>query len=175
MRYLASAIAAAVLGVLAFAVPASASTGSCTQGVYTGYCGTQVSAEATPLAWDVYQQQARPGNKIIAYPDSNTDRATDFFWFAYDGGSSKIAEYAPGGVADNLCVTEPGQHAGLVLDPCTGSASQRFTATEEASGYTWTNVATGDIVTDPSGLRSQLAGISAPQTLTGADEWNFAG
>ena len=175
MRSLASALAAAVLAVLAVAVPAGASTSGCTGGVYSGYCGTQVSAEATPLAWDVYQQKAKAGNKIIAYPDSSGDKATDFFFFRYQGGSSDVAEYAPGGVASNLCVTEPGHDTGLVLAVCSGSANQRFTAAEAATGFTWENAATGDIVTDPGGLRSQLAGVAAPETLTAADEWTFAG
>ena len=177
MRYLASAAALLLgaLAVLAGAVPAGASTGGCTQGVYSGYCGTQVSAEATPLAWDVFRQHAAAGNKIIAYPNTNSDKATDFFWFAYKGGASDIAEYAPAGVASNLCVTEPSKGAGLVLAVCTGNANQQFTSAEATTGFTWTNKATGDIMTDPAGLRSQITGIAAPATLSGADEWAFAG
>jgi hypothetical protein len=93
----------------------------------------------------------------------------------YDSGASKIAEYAPDGIASNLCVTEPSKGAGLVLATCTGNANQQFKATEEESGATWTNQATGDIVTDPAGLRSQLTGVPAPEALTGADEWTFQG
>jgi hypothetical protein len=173
IAFAAAAALAASAGAYA-AIPAGASTSGCTQGVYEGYCGTQVSAEAVPLAWDVYRTIAKPGNKIIAYPDDAGDKATDFYWFAFDGGSAKVAEYAPDGIASNLCVTVPSRGAGLVLETCTGNANQQFTAAEEGSGYTWTNSATGDIVADPAGLRSQLTDTPAPQTLTGADEWTFA-
>ncbi|MGH3189995.1 MAG: hypothetical protein ACRDOL_22570 [Streptosporangiaceae bacterium] len=172
---IAAAVAIAASAAAYAAIPAGASTPGCTQGVYAGYCGTQVSAEAVPLAWDVYRTLAKAGNKIIAYPDNAGDEATDFIWLRYQDGSSDIAEYAPQGVASNLCVTEPGKGDGLVLEACTGDSNQQFTSAEEDTGYTWTVKATGDIVTDPAGLRSQLAGIAPPETLTGADEWTFAG
>jgi hypothetical protein len=175
MRYLAGiAAAAVVLGGLAFTVPAQASTSGCTGGVYSGYCGTQTDAESTPLSWDVFQQHAVSGNKIIGYGDSSSDKALDFFTFAFNGGSSKIFEYAPGGVASNLCVSEPSQAAGLVLRPCSGSEWQQFTAvpSEGSSSFTWKNGATGDLV-GATGLRGQLTGAK-PVTLTQSFEWTFA-
>lgn len=162
----------AVLAV-AVAGPARASTPGCTGGVYAGYCGTQTDGEPVALSFDVYQQHAKAGNKIIGYPDSSGDRAVDFFTFAYDGGKAKIFEYAPDGVASNLCITEPAAHTGLVLAVCSGSAHEQFTATEVTGGYTWTDDATGDLVS-ATGLRGQLAGVTAPGTLTAADVWTSA-
>jgi hypothetical protein len=169
--------AIALLAALSIgARPALASTAGCTQGVYSGYCGTQTDAEAVPLSWDVFQQHSKAGTRIIGYPDSSSDRAVDLFTFGYQGGQAKVFEYAPGGIASNLCVTEPSKGAGLVLAACSGSAHEQFTATQvaDSSTYTWTNVATGDLVTS-TGLRGQLAGVTTPSTITAALEWAFAG
>ena len=171
----AAAIAALLAAVVsaAGASSAEASTPGCTQGVYQGYCGTQTDHEASALSFDVYQQRAVAGNKIIGYPDSAADRATDFFIFAFGGGLAKIFEYAPGGVASNLCISEPAAQSGLVLRACNGSAWQQFTATEAPAGVTWKNGATGDLVA-AAGLRGQLAGVPVPGSPTAAVEWSFA-
>jgi hypothetical protein len=174
--------AAAIAATAGFAVTAQASTTGCTGGVYSGYCGTQKSAETTSMAWNVYQQTAKAGTKIIAYTPGSY-QAEDFFTFAYQGGSTKVFEYAPNGVASNLCISEPAAHAGLELRVCNGSRWQQEQATaaatvtvngQDVQTFTWTNVATGDTITDPAGLRSQLAGIDAPATPIAASEFYFS-
>lgn len=167
-----AAVAALTLGI---AVQANASTPACTHGTFTGYCGTQADNEASPLVFDVKGQSATVGQPVIGYPDSTLDPATDFIALAYDGGAYKMFIYAPQGRPSDLCLAEPFQFAGLVLRPCNGLRWQLFNATQIGSTvfYTWTNKATGDIVT-ANGLRGQLTGVQAPAVPTGSESWEFA-
>lgn len=185
MKFIKTAIAAVIVSAAAIAAagPAQASTTGCTSGALTGYCGTQVNAETVPLVFDVYQQKASVNNKIIGYANSDTDKATDFFQYAYDGGTAKVFMYAPNGVPADLCVSEPYNLAGLVLRPCNGSRFQQFTAKQVGSStfYTWTNGATGDLVS-ANGPRGQLTGMAAPVAVAPAvpvipvsAQWSFAG
>jgi hypothetical protein len=169
-----AAVAVTLSGIFAAAGTASASTPGCTEGVYAGYCGTQGDAETSALVFDVYRQAAKPGNKIIGYANSDSDPATDFYTFAYQGGSEKIFEYAPNGIASNLCISEPASHSGLVLRVCNGSRWQQFEATAVATGFTWTDKATGDLV-EAAGARVQLAGVSVTATLNATLEWTDQG
>lgn len=160
---------ALVLGVVGVGVPlaatvASASTPGCTNGVYSGYCATQTDSEASPLSLDVYGQHAAYNNKIIGYQNSATDPATDFFIFKYGPSTvnAKVYEYAPDGVASNLCISEPSKNDGLVLRNCNGSPWQLWTAgTGSGTAVTWVNQETGDIMTF-HGLRGQVTGANAP-------------
>lgn len=163
---------AAGVGIAALTGVANASTPGCVDGVYAGYCGTQTNAEATGLSLDVFQQHATVNNKIIGYANSDNDRATDFYIFAFKGGPAKIFEYAPNGVASGLCVSEPSQGAGLVLRKCTGSLWQQFTAhrittPSAADSFTWSNGASGDIIAT-AGARSQVVGVLPPSGTTSA-------
>src|SRR5256885_885404 len=84
----------------AVATPAGASTPACTAGAFAGYCGTQTDQEATPMSWDVYRQGARPDNKLIAFPNSDTDRALDLVAIhpgTVSDAAAKMFLYAPGG------------------------------------------------------------------------------
>jgi hypothetical protein len=149
----------------ALAASAGASSGSpvvagkdhvnagCTNGVYSGYCGTQKNVS---------------DNLAFSYKGYS-----DWFTFGYQGGDEKIFEFASLGVARNICITDPSSTPGtsLVLTSCTGAANQRFTATPGTNGgFTWTNVATGLVVQD-NGSNQPLTAQTADG---GADqEWNF--
>lgn len=178
------------VAIVALAIPvlaagnANASTSGCTGGVYAGYCSTQTDGEAAPLSFDVYQQKAAVGNKIIGYVNADTDKATDFFTFAYglSGTNEKVFEYAPNGVASNLCISEPSKGAGLVLRTCNGSKWQRFTANTVTKGTdttpetdTWVNTATNDVVT-ANGPAKQITGaVPLDGPVPATQSWKFVG
>lgn len=160
------------LGTVGLTGVASATTTGCTGGTYAGYCGTQTNAQNTPLSFDVYQQKAANFQPIIGYENSSGDPATDFFTFAYAGGTSKIFEYAPDGVASNYCITvDTGGKLGL--RPCGGYTWQRFTATATggANGQsTWTNVQDGLLITSHGNV-SQLTVHKSNSKVN--QEWTF--
>jgi hypothetical protein len=181
----AGATPAAALGMAAFgfAGSAGASTPGCAnsnQHYEMQYCGAQVSHQAHPLAWDVAGQHATYNNKIIAWPNSRTDLATDFSEFQDQENTTTWAdnsvsvEYAPNGKPSGMVVSEPSSHAGLVLRPANGSAWQQFHVHATGSGNTFTNAATGDVVSVTGSQGSQLSGITAPKPLTGAQEFQLA-
>jgi hypothetical protein len=164
--------------------PASAGTSGCLTGTYATYCGALTDQESpVALSVDAYRQGAVAGNKVIGYYNSDGDKATDFAVFSTPGGV--FIEYAPDGVASNLCLSEPYQDAGIVLRVCNGSDWQHFTETSvyaamaPATGYTatapasppaspgfvLTDKATGDVIT-ANGLRGQLTGVAAPAAGT---------
>jgi hypothetical protein len=165
-------------GLLAFAGPAGASTPGVTTGAFAGYGGTQTDGESPAMSWDVKQQAARVGQPIIAWPNSDSDRALDFVALAPGTGSlhgAKMFIYAPGGRISNLCVAEPFQGAALVLRWCNGSQWQVFVAQQvgSTSSYEWVNQATSDVVS-ANGIRSPLTGIAPPSTPGPGVEWTFA-
>ena len=181
----ASATAAATLGMAAFgfAGSAGASTSGCAnsnQRYEMQYCGAQVSHQAHPLAWDVAGQHATYNGKIVAWPNSKSDPATDFSEFQDQENNttwvdnSVSFQYAPNGKPSGYCVSEPSSHSGLVLRACSGSDWQLFYVHATGSGNTFTNAATGDVVSVPGTQGSQLTGITAPKPLTGAQEFQLA-
>ncbi len=177
----AAAVAALGVGLALFAVkPAAASTPGCTGGAYAAYCGTQTDAETPAMSWDVYRQAAKVNQPVIAYPDSDSDRALDFVALAASPGSATSAKmfiYAPGGVISNLCIAEPYQGAKLILRDCNGSAWQLFTAVavnDSTTVFEWKNAATGDVVS-ADGIRSPLTGEAPPSTPGAGVEWTMAG
>ena len=179
IRYLLAAVALAILPALSVAGPARASTPGCTDGAYGSYCGTQTDAETPAMSWDVKQQAAKVGQPLIAYPNSDNDRALDLVALTPGTGDVKAAKmfiYAPDGRISNLCISEPFQGAQLVLRWCNGSKWQIFTAEQvgDTSAYEWVNQATGDVVS-ANGIRSPLTGISPPSTPGPGVEWTFAG
>ncbi len=176
MKFRTAALSAVIVIAAAVAIPgeAFASTPGCTNGVYTGYCGTQTNHASLPLSWNVRGNVAAVNAQIIGWPNSDFNRGLDFFQFSYAGGTPKIFEYAPNGIASNLCVSQPLPNAGLVLRVCNGSPWQRFVAKAAPSGFTWTNVATGRVVTS-GGRGVQLRGVPAPATPGPNQEWDFAG
>jgi hypothetical protein len=157
---------------------ANASTGGCTAGVYAGYCSTEVSTDSAPLAFDSFRQGSKVGTPIIGFVNSDTDKATDFFTFqpgTTQDQNTKFFEYAPNGVASNLCISEPAVGAGLVLRVCNGSKWQQFTASPVTGGFTWTNSATKDVVTTTGKSGGQLKGVALVGNPTASEVFNFAG
>jgi hypothetical protein len=163
LAFIAAAAAIPLGGVAIAASPASASTTACTsQGPS---CGTNVNVYSN--AFDVYQQGANYNQKIIAYPNSTTDRATDFVRSAE--GTAYRYEYAPDGVLSGWCVSNPmggggvpAGSTGLVLRGCNTTAFQQFTmGAANSNGNQLTSVADGRTI-QPNGTRAQ---ISAPATL----------
>jgi hypothetical protein len=155
--------------------PAAVPTAGCAHGIYTGYCGIQTDGAGFTL----YVAQPANGARVTGQPDTGTLASAktgfDFYWFAYDGGSTKVAEYAPGGVASNLCLTEQEAGAILTVDTCTGSQTQQWTAGSAADGgYSWASAATGDLIhASPLGSH-YAAGLPAPSNLNGTWTFTFA-
>lgn len=150
---------------------AAASTAGCTSGAYAVYCGAQVNHDPVPMAFDVSHRRAAAGQAVIAWPDSTSDPATDFFTYKYGGSAAEVFDYAPGGRISNLCVSQPAAYAGLVLRWCNGSKWQQWIPEASSSGYTLTNAATLQIITS-FGQGAQLAGVPVPAAVTAAEQWS---
>lgn len=151
---------------------ANASTASCTTGTYAGYCGTQVSA----TGGSVNVKGGIPASNVpvIAFTNDNS-AGNDFFWFAYKGGTSKIAEAAPNGVNSNYCMSDPNlpdvPHL-IVMRTCNGSAFQRWTFNGTGA---WINAASGLALTD-NGYKHQLTDTPLVAGVTPSPQsWAFAG
>ena len=145
---------------------------ACATGVYIGYCGTQQDASTSPL------NLAAIGNIIIGTSSTRTFGSEDFFWFAYDGGNNKIAEYAPNGVASNLAMAVVPQRFGyrgtntyyaVILQPATGAPNQQWTY----NGTGWTNVAEPALVLQTNGNNSPVTMVLAPVTATPNQTFTF--
>jgi hypothetical protein len=142
-------------------------TSSCATGVYTGYCGVQTNGNGRSLK--VVADQDAPGARLRGLPDTRPDRGFDFYWFAYDGGGAKIAEYAPRGIASGLCMTETQDTREVILWQCTGALDQQWTF----NGYGWANGLSGDVLT-VGGAPSHLVGGVTPGVATKAETWTFS-
>lgn len=170
------AAATALAGGLALAGSAGASTPSCqsaypTSGAGTGLpsgCGTEqegtLSPRANSLSFDVYHQSKAAFTPVIAWPNTNTDPATDFF--AYTIGGETEYEYAPAGVASGMCVTVSGANYGLALRPCGWWTWQRFwhySPQTKASPWSLANVQVrGDVVRQNNTKGAQFALVHDP-------------
>lgn len=175
-------------GAIALAVPAGASTAGCTglvTGPYANSCGSEVNMYGN--AFDVFQQGAWKGNRVIAYPNSTTDRATDFIALSTNGNpDERVFFYAPDGKITNLVIVDPAggypgdSRDGLILKPyIAGSKFQQFTGvnTQNTAGTQWTNIATGQVVT-PMGTRNQIVttpAATAALSLGSYWGWNANG
>ncbi len=129
-------------------------------------------ANGDALSFDVYQRQATAWNKVIAYPDSSTDPATDFFAYTISGETEY--EYAPSGNASGLCVTVSGANDALALRPCGWWTWQRFwhyNPATDSSPWALASVAVrGDVVNvASSGNQFALVPFS-----TSDEDFNFA-
>jgi hypothetical protein len=157
---------------------AQASTSACTGGAYTGYCGTQANNASTDLVLDSAGQKTTANNKVIGWPNSTSDRGTDWVQLAFGGNAANgvMWIFAPGGVISNMCAADPGDNH-VVLRACNGSNFQRWIATPvsgQAGFQTWTNRATLKIL--QSGAKgAQLITVTRPATPSGNQQWRFVG
>jgi len=111
-------------------------TGNCADGIYAGYCGTQVSGTDLYIAVGF-------GGQIIGTATPLAANA-EFFWFAdaspAAANNDKYAEFAPYGIASNRVMADVDHH--IVLATATGAADQKWVY----NGTGWTNVGTGDVL-----------------------------
>jgi hypothetical protein len=162
-RIAACAAAVALIGggSAAAAVMASASeTPGCNA---VTYCGDQ-ALDSLGLAMSV-TNHPNVGAAVQVLNNDTTNGKEDFYQYNPPGTSGspqnwKVFQYAPHGAPytpasapDGLCVTVSGSSVGsaLVLEDCTYSYSQQFTATPSGvvSGYTWRERGQSWLITDP--------------------------
>jgi hypothetical protein len=165
--------AAAVLGValvtttaaMASAAPAQRydPSASCADGIYAGYDGTQVNSDGQSVAVQDGQLQAVRDTR---------QADTCFYWFAYDGGQNKIAEYAPDGIASNEVMAAVWTWRGyqVELQRGNGSAYQQWNYNTADNG-TWTNAGTGTVLAADSHGHLYLA--PAPAVVPDSEYWTF--
>jgi Putative Ig domain len=110
--------------------------------------------------FDVYRQKADVGTIIAGWPATQADSATHFI--RNPEGSDFQFEYAPKGVGDGLCVSNPGDNA-LVLRACNPNVWQKFAV----SGKYLVSVVTGGYV-NPDGTGGQLTVGSSPVAWGGS-------
>jgi hypothetical protein len=167
-----AAAAALSVAAVATAAPHHQSSDQCGSGIYAGYTGTQENGNDQ----SVVVQNSTP----VA---SSHSRGSDdcFFWFAYDGGQNKIAEYAPDGVASNLVLSvqdrwgfgknNRGSAEEVVLQKADGSLDQQWNYNTADNG-TWTNEGTNLVLT--VGRNGQLELATPPTgTVPPQEDWTF--
>jgi hypothetical protein len=169
----AATIAAGPLAVSALASPArphhAAVSGNCANGIYAGYDGTQQNENG--------QSIVVRGSQVLA-ASSHAGASACFFWFAYNGGPTKIAEYAPGGIASNLVLAPVlhGKNAGdVTLQKADGSLYDQWVFAPgpdygtDGSG-SWTNAGLSAALT--VGSHGQLE-VTSGGTISGASAWTW--
>jgi hypothetical protein len=177
-------MAGGAMGLLA--TTASASTTGCVNAPSTSKlyqsCGDEENTYSN--GFDVYKQSAAANTKIIAFADSSTDPATDFYAFqSTSNPDERVFEYAPNGKLSGLVISDPmggvkgDSRDGLVLRPYNNSAFQQFTGvdTQDTAGTQWTNVASKQVV-QPNGTGSQLTTVKDVTNAAGSYwGWNQPG
>jgi hypothetical protein len=168
MRMIIAILAAAFLtGTAAGAATAAASASAppgCANGIYAGYDGTQQDASGQSVAVDSGRLVAAAGHYHVSLC---------FFWFAYEGGQDKIAEWAPDGVASNEVMAAVWSRHGWTvgLQKATGSLYQQWNYNTADNG-TWTNEGTGTVLAATA--RGNLYLATAPEgTVPGGEDWTF--
>jgi hypothetical protein len=167
-----------VLGAAAIMAPAaSASTPQCS--AVGPACGDNVNAFGN--AWDVAGQKAALDTKIIAYPNSTADPATDFIRTGPVPAGPFRYEYAPRGVHSGFCVSDPGGGDpgdlagpdGIELRGCNTGNFQRFRPgkVNGSGGAQLVNVAT-NLPVQTNGTRAQLTGGGS---YAGGSYWKWLG
>jgi hypothetical protein len=163
--------------VLLAAQGAQASTPRCTSGAYFGYCATQADNGSPVLVMDSARQRTTTDNRVIGWPDSASDPATDWFQLPYAGDNSLgiMFVFAPNGVISNMCAADPGDSR-VVLRRCNGSSWQRWIPTEIGSTgfFTWMNRATHRIL-QSGAMGSQLVTVPPPTKTSGNQQWMIRG
>ena len=148
------------------AAPQNLFNTNCADGIYSGYCGTQVSENGVSLT--------ASGSSILGLDNpSDGSGNADFFWFRYQGGASSIAEFAPEGVASNKVMADQNGH--LRLETATGLPAEQWTPcyhSHGGGGFTWTNVQTGRILQE-NGAGSYVTVVTAPIHPDSSELFNF--
>lgn len=156
---------------------AQASTTACTQGAFTGYCGTQANNAVPGLVLDSAGQGTATNNHVIGWSNSTTDPGTDWFQLAYAGNPAlgMMWVFAPNGVISNMCASDPGNNL-VVLRQCNGSNWQRWISTPDpdmAGFQRWTNRATHKIL-QSGGKGAQLTTVAPPNKAAPNQVWKFS-
>jgi hypothetical protein len=136
-------------------------TENCADGIYAGYCGTQVSGNDLYIAVGF-------GGQVIGTTSPRADNA-EFIWFADQSSAAanndKYAEFAPNGIASNKVMADVNHH--IVLATASGAADQKWVY----NGTGWTNVGTGDV------LKSTYNGgpivAASTQSVDPSETWTF--
>lgn len=125
------------------------------------YCGDQALTHLG-LAIGVTNHPG-VGTAVQALNKDTTNGKEDFYQYNPPGTSGspqnwKVFQYAPHGAPatpasapDGLCLTVNGSSVGspLVLEDCTNSYSQQFTASPYDGGYSWRERGQSWLITDP--------------------------
>ena len=132
----------------------------------------------TDLVLDSAGQGTAVNNKIIGWPNSTSDPATDFVQFAFGDNPANGVMFmcAPNRIVSNMCASDPGNNF-VALRQSNGSNWQQWIATPvsgQAGFQTWTNRATHKIL--QSGAQgAQLITVTPPTTASGNQQWRFVG
>ena len=129
--------------------------------------------------FDVFRQHDYAGAIIAGWTATNTDPAVDFDMNTGTHSGAVVFEYAPGGSASGLCVSDPGGgwgsdplRDGLILAPCNTGPFQQFFPQSDGS---LVNLATGLFV-NPDGKGAQLRGESTTTSWGGSSyTWTAQG
>ena len=129
--------------------------------------------------FDVFRQHDYAGAIIAGWPATNADPAVDFDLNTGTHSGAVVFEYAPGGTASGLCVSDPGGgwssdplRDGLILAPCNTGPFQQFFPQSDGS---LVNLATGLFV-NPDGKGAQLRGESTTTSWGGSSyTWTAQG
>jgi hypothetical protein len=170
---LGTALAAGTM--LVTAVQSGASTPACS--VLGPACGDNVNVFGN--GWDVFRQRAAVDTKIVSWPNTISDPATDFTRTGTASAGWRF-QYAPRGVFSGLCVSDPGggdpydaTPDGIELRACNTSGFQKFREgnINGTAGTQLVNNATGKPVLT-NGKGAQLTGGGG---YTGGSFWKWLG
>jgi Putative Ig domain len=132
----------------------------------TAACTSSYGNEVNPYGngFNDYQQNASVNAVIDGWPATQNDPASHFL--CQNEGSNIRLEYAPHGVGDGLCVSNPGDDL-LVLRDCNSAIWQQFTP----SGRYLISAVNGQYV-EPNGTGGQLF-TSSSHSAWGGDKYNW--
>jgi hypothetical protein len=158
-------LSTAGIASVAAATMAGAVTNQCAS---SPYCYVP-EVHGTNLVMSTSGYGAHNGTAIVVDHQNSRSSDSDFLAgrapFPTPGVNGKLFEYAPKGHLSGFCVTEPRNHAALVLQYCDGTLNQTWDATPSGSAGEWINEATGDAMTDPGHNNSSYG--NAGTQLTG--------